>query len=347
MKKLILLLCLVASILSLAAQNRVHLRQMGRDSFYTSLEAAYNRAQDGDTIYLPGGNFSFPGDSIAKRIHIVGSGINLDSSKVTNTTIIFNITLTSNASGGSLTGIINGASNIVTPLTIGRNIGDGTNVNRYSIKRSVLQSGIKYKDGARSSNFLIQECYISYSASGCNNTHAILGGDNYLLVNNIIQGRVYLTNSVVKNNIFKFIVGLDNCGRAAFSGLNCVVSNNIFSSAFAGVSECNNSAWFNNYACGCNSNLTQGVQGANNYYQIVTTDSLFINAARNDYRLRPNYQVSYIGVDNTPIGLYGGSFPWKDGSMPFNPWIKAFNAAAQTDNTGRLRVQAEIKSQRD
>jgi hypothetical protein len=105
MKQLIFLMCLLAYPLSISAQNRVHLRQSGRDSFYTSLEAAYNRAQDGDTIYLPGGSFAFPNNIMAKRLAVIGAGINQDSSKATGVSAIRSTVIVNTASQSNFTGV--------------------------------------------------------------------------------------------------------------------------------------------------------------------------------------------------------------------------------------------------
>ena len=55
---------------------------------FTDLPAAYNAAINDDIIYLPGGIYSFPGDSIAKKLHIIGAGFSQDSTQTTGQTII-------------------------------------------------------------------------------------------------------------------------------------------------------------------------------------------------------------------------------------------------------------------
>lgn len=351
MKKLLFILCLVANLMPLIAQNRVHLRQSGRDSFYTSLEAAYNRAQDGDTIYLPGGSFSFLGDSVAKRLHIVGAGTHIDSSRATNMTMIRSMILTSKASGGSITGIHIGESTypFSTPLIVGRVDNDNTNVNSYSIIKCNLRAGIKYRNGVSASNFLINGCIIGNigDPGDCPSTVSISKGNNFFLVNNVIAGRVILSNSEINGNIFNHFSPY-SCNLSFTSELNCIVKNNIFRSWQVSTSySCARAFWANNYNCPCNGVFENSGQGIGNFSGTIQHDSLFVNSARQDYHLRPAYRTTYIGTDGTQIGIYGGRFPWKDGSMPYNPWIKTFNAAPQTDNNGRLRLQAEIKSQKD
>ena len=89
------------------SQNLIAVQNGGTTSFYSSLDSAVNNAQNGDTIYIPGGNYTI-NDTINKRIHLVGSGIHPDSANVTSMTLISGysqIILDSGADNGSVTGI--------------------------------------------------------------------------------------------------------------------------------------------------------------------------------------------------------------------------------------------------
>jgi len=70
----------------------------------TALADAYAAAENGDTIYLPGGSFSWPGE-IAKKITVYGAGTCPDSTKVTTMTYVNGMRLNSGAEGSHFEGL--------------------------------------------------------------------------------------------------------------------------------------------------------------------------------------------------------------------------------------------------
>ena len=354
MKKSIFSILLAAFALNLTAQNRIALQHNGQSSFFTSLETAYTASVDGDTIHLPGGTFRFQGDTLNKRLAIIGTGFNSDSSRATGISIIPYLTITSKASGGILTGIT---------LSNGINIGNNEanrNVDGFSLLRCDIQQAIVFNGGANnnaypnnSKNFIIQGCRISggWCFSG-NCTHGAAIGNagnlsNFLFSNNlVVYGYVHINQSEISNNvIYGTCPGCyDPPSQAAGGG--SIIRNNIF--GFGSHPLKYVGTYYNNLNVGHqNGGSYPNAQSFVTYTSPVAYDSLFVDKLRGDYHLRPNYQTIYIGTDNTQIGIYGGRFPWKDGSMPFNPHISTFNVDPQTDNTGRLRLRATINAQRN
>ena len=45
------------------------------------------------------------------------------------------------------------------------------------------------------------------------------------------------------------------------------------------------------------------------------------------------------------VGVFGGSFPFKDGLVPSNPHIFFKNISSITDNTGNLPVQIKVRAE--
>jgi hypothetical protein len=81
-----ILLALVAATSSSFAQNLIAVQNAGTPSFFLMITEAIESAQDGDTIYLPGGSF---GDcNINKRLYLVGVGHHPDSTNATNFTLL-------------------------------------------------------------------------------------------------------------------------------------------------------------------------------------------------------------------------------------------------------------------
>ena len=91
MKKIILIFIAILSFISNIgkAQNLIAVQNGGNPAFYTNLDTAITYAQNGDTVYIPGGVFNL-GTSyhINKQIHIIGVGHYNDSCQATGITYI-------------------------------------------------------------------------------------------------------------------------------------------------------------------------------------------------------------------------------------------------------------------
>ena len=64
-----------------------------------------------------------------------------------------------------------------------------------------------------------------------------------------------------------------------------------------------------------------------------------------NFHLRPGCLGKNAGTDGTDLGIYGGSFPWKNGSLPPNPHIQTKNISSATDPIGNLNVNIKVKAQ--
>lgn len=342
MKKTICIFVFALAIIGLGkAQNLIAIDHNGTTSFENVLDSAISHAQSGDTIYIPGGSFNL-NKYINKRLHIVGVGYNADSSAATNYTFISSpLNLIAGADGGSICGIS-------------------------------LPNGVKFGNTSYSgcpSNYTISKCYVgsicswgsySYQYSPVNNTFIeniidnvlFAGGQSNIFFNNIInsitdigsynvlKNNVFLaanwplssrlTNSNIDNNIF---IGTSsfNVGYSSYDFANNVINNNLFVD--------NISFPFNSSNIGSNNIVNQ------------TQSSIFINQTgsvfnySHDYHLKSTCPGKNAGTDGTDIGIYGGSYPWKEGSIPFNPHIQYKKINAKTNSNGTLPVQIKVKAQ--
>ena len=107
---------------------------------------------------------------------------------------------------------------------------------------------------------------------------------------------------------------------------NCTVENNIFKSFSNSANS--NCIFRNNVNGGVNGTDGQGNQGSGNYFDNLPLDSVFVNYNSSfglnyssNFQLRSNSPYLVAGTDGTDIGIYGGPFPWKEGSIPFNPHL--------------------------
>jgi hypothetical protein len=139
--------------------------------------------------------------------------------------------------------------------------------------------------------------------------------------------------SLFENNIFCF-PGINNYGSwvSPIGGANnCIIKNNLL------VNE------------------PSFPIGTTNIYSnniiVSSSDSIFINQSGvifnylHDYHLKYTCPAKNAGSDGTDIGIYGGAFPWKEGSIPSNPHIQFKSIAPKTTNQNTLPIQIKVKAQ--
>jgi hypothetical protein len=340
MKKSALIIAVLIALMAqgLKGQNLIAVQNGDPPEFFTSLDSAIVHSQNGDTLFIPGGTFNLS-TSVNKRIHLIGMGYNIDSANATGTTNA-TISLLAGASNGSISGMIIGG------LTF-----DGTN--NYVTERCKLQAGFIMNQN--SYNLIFQECIIQGSYGSSFDP----GASNCMFISNIIEGcnpyqRNTSINSTFKNNIFLYNSTCDWGPGWNFpvKSMNSVFENNIF----IGWSGCNwtgpsSGSFFNNNLFVINWNPSVcSCFGANNLKNQLQAD-IFINqdgnsySSSHDYHLKPTCLGKNAGTDGTDMGIYGGSSPWKDGALPFNPHFQQFNIGATTNPAGNLNVNVKVAAQ--
>jgi len=333
MKKIYFLITLALIIegrVSLA-QNLVAVHHNNTATFYTTLSSALTGASDGDTIYVPGG--SFDGITITKRLHLVGVGHHPDSTDATSRTYIKGISIGNGSSGGSLTGIY---------LSDNFYIYFSSNLNGYTISRCYIPS-LCY--ATTPVPVLINIIFFENYFGTMNMLNANFS--SFYLSNNIFT---YETNSpensIIRNNVFL------HGSYPYFS--NSLVENNLFNN-YSAYYNCYNSIFHNNVNGGINGANTSGNQGSGNYLNQGAFSSFFVsydpatitlaNIYQANFHLVPGSPYFNAGRDGTDIGIYGGAYPWKDGSIPFNPHIQSINISPVTNSSGNLDVNIQVEAQ--
>lgn len=338
MKRITLFLVFIASAITLNAQKVALHTSSGVQHYWgtTGLESAYASSSAGDTIYLPGGTFTPPA-SFQKRLLLYGAGHYVDSTLVTGKTFINgNIVLKDSADGFYLEGV---------ELTGKISFAYNESVNDVVIKRCKIEAGIEVlgdlsnpsQNIALIGNVLIGSVY--------------LGNANIVLVsNNIIQTGLDATNgNLINNNIFlsKFGDGL----YENFRGNNNRLSNNII--ILCGSYGITNGGHFGNefrnnlITCPTPAYGTTPTLIGN--YINISQDSIFVSQSGNVFNYTHNYHLqspnTYLGVDATEVGIYGGSFPYKEGAVPSNPHFQLNNIAPTTNGNGDLNIQIRVEAQ--
>ncbi|WP_299523400.1 hypothetical protein [Winogradskyella sp.] len=353
MKRTLLFLVFAFCLNYAFSQKLIAVQNGGEPDFYEDVDEAFTNAIEGDTLYFPGGSFNV-NRSIYTKFHIIGVGHNPDNTSSTGSTIFSS----SNpdlpqlqyftGGGGSVTGIaftnVNAQGNIVVNsdidgLVIDRvNLPNGFNCVTGVVKNLFMTKSITDRIDIREINGILPSGTIS---------------------NNIINWRShYFTNLTIENNIF---LTNDsnwlNSTRLMYAN-NCNVINNIFNVGMSGriIPSSTNSSFRNNFGLG-GSTITSNSNFLSNNLLIsnLTFNDIFSNYISNNISLI--YESDLHLVDNSPlltaandggqIGIYGGRFPWKDGSVPFNPHIVSKNISGSTNENGDLPVEIEVEAQQN
>jgi len=338
MKLLVTTLILFITINSIA-QQKVALHSNGTTTIFggaNPFNDAYIAAQNGDTIYLPGGNLPFPG-TIDKGLVIIGAGHFPDFTSATYPTVL----------NGSLT--ING------------------NADNLHIEGVDLTGTLTFGNNQVANNVVVRRCRlggVTYSGSGA--TPCL----NNQISENVIIGLLTLSNlrsSIVSNNIIQdrisggIEIGISNnvfllnTWGTAFplnNVDNSFISNNVFmrSSSYADYihTNCDLSTFSYNIFAN-NPGTANNIFEYNHLFTDVTT--LFVNQMGTTFNYAHDYHLinpgTYLGADGTQVGIYGGLFPFKIGSVPVNPNIQSKTIAPQTDVNGDLQIQIQVEAQQD
>ncbi len=340
MKKIgFILLLFFFSVWVSKAQNLIAVENNSTPSFFTSLDSAIVHAQNGDTVYIPGGAFAVNNNTITidKELHLIGVGHNPDSTIATGMTKINAgaIYLVSGANSSSFEGFkLNG------DLISGVNTSN-EDVDNISITRCHFMGNI---DLSRfSTNWSVTESIIDGSIEGSSQSGIQpLAQLNYFSNNIIGGGYIFFgPNNQFKNNIFLYQ------GYNIMNVVGCIFENNIFIGGLSNISSCtfNNNLYTGNFVIPSDCILSNNIL-------VLSITAIFFNfSANTNFSYTENFHLlstcpgKNAGRDGTDIGIYGGAFPWKEGSVPFNPHIQYQNISGSTNTNGNLNVNIKVAAQ--
>ncbi len=315
----------------------------GEHYFYYDgqLQPIFDIAEPGDTIILGGGQYPIATDvEIFTKVIVIGTGIRPDSSAAygTRTAITGNgntdILIKEAADGTEFHGIATENFGIIR-FGDGSTL-EGTDVNDCRFVRCHFE-GLQLGNGGNGSlanNTQIIECIIEFlNVSNAPGTYVSNSVIESLNVSNATA------NTQVRNSI---LLGAIPNGNAGVLYENCVFAttspgavtvneastyvNNLFIGNGGGFSVTfgANATALNNLPA---ETILSGVNGGFvNVSNVLAYDFTF------DYNVSAPYQDA--GSDGEDVGLYGGAWPWKDGSIPFNPhWTELNGPGATTNGT--------------
>ena len=329
MKNILLLLSfLFVSNIIMAQTPRIALvKPNGTTTIHSTFQAAYDAAINDDYIYLPGGTFSLP--TIDKKIHIIGAGSNIDSCQATGMSKVNPFSINSGAQGGSIEGL-----NILPGSGIGFYANSSTSSSiGFKIKRCFIDGNIQGNSVWES--LVVENCYF-LSISG--------NIENSLIRNNVILGHCSVNYSMFLNNIIFQVNGNLQLGSSN------TFKNNIFQSD--SYTSAPNSYFYNNV------NITPYSSSSESYNTVIEpwVDIFLVPGMPSgsppsySYNVHNNYHIKVTsacynsGADGTDRGIYGGSSPWVEGSIPSNPHIYFKQVAEETNANGQLQIHFKVRA---
>ncbi len=332
MKKTLFIAVAIALSITINAQKAA-LHSSTNVQLFTGVNAfinAYGVSASGDTIYLSGGSFAVPA-TINKKLLIFGAGHYPDYTLATGRTVLQNtLTLDENADGFHLEGIEINGDLIFT---------NDKDINNVTVKYCKINN--VYIDGTTnpSTNLLFIRNVV--------NSFMLRNAISVLISNNIVGCISSSYGNTISNNIYLSRVygGLYN--QYLFGQDNNIIINNIFlETNYVGVSG-NGNIFRNNLFVTSNPGYGTSPTVSGNYTGVLQAD-IFVNQSGTTFNYTHDYHLKnpgiYIGTDGTQVGIYGGTYPYKDGGVPSNPHIQLQNIAPTTNN-GILNVEIKVSAQ--
>lgn len=348
MKKLPLLLVFMAMASWVTAQVLTVSREEDIPAEYTTIQAAVDAANAGDTIYVYGSPSSYSENvTVTKKLALIGAGFNPDKQN-RYPTVTSNITLergslsAQDASGSYIAGFQ------ISGISLVRNNTTATPLEDIIIERNKITSTISFGNSNRGvNNIIVRHNLINSLNLNGFWTNSAAGGS--IITNNVIAYLNFVNSSTVliKNNvIFKgqnspiknatfanniFLGDYTASNPTLFGSLD--VANNTFNNNIVFIEKLFSSTYESYYTPSDNlindffrTSTYQGSNGGGNNQ--MATDPLFesydysISWSSNwdnqfsDFRLQTGSPGKNAGTDGTDIGIYGGTTPWPDGGEP-------------------------------
>jgi len=331
----VVLLSIFLSIFTTNAQNFVALHSAAGVTHHSGtlgFKNAYTAANVGDTIYIPGGQFIAP-DSIAKTVYVIGVGHYPSFTQATQTTYVTGeLKINPGAQNSYFEGI-----HFAHAVTFK----SGQSINNVMFRRCRIGGAISFPGNRTNPSLNTQfiQCVIS-------GTDTWLNGNNTLdlVMSNCIvsfYGFQYLNSALIANNVFIRTAGwiLNVCN-------DNIIRNNVIRNDFLFSGTGNfitKNVFFNNQVAPANNNFFDNFTGV----ALATFFTNFNSVIQFSYDFNFNLQnpQDFIGTDGNQVGIYGGLYPFKDGSVPFTPHVVSKSISTSIDANGKVQVQIQVAAQ--
>jgi len=340
MKNLVVIMILILLSINIAfAQGTIILQSGDVTTIHPNLDDAYEAANNGDIIIIPGGYWKGLTMNIEKSITIIGAGYDPRYSVATGVTnymgqiniaaenvFIEGLNIDSDIKTVNPTGEAGSEiKNIV--ISRCRFVNMSVSSNDYSVRNLIIKECVF--NGVYSSKMMDPQ-YLETTVSNCFiNTVGYLSG---LIVENcIVLGDRFeqIGDINFKNNVF---INWNGYIRTWSRRINYI--NNIFVKdeiSFSGA-EIN----INNLT---NVDVNSIFESENEITEALTFDFKF------EFIYKDDSPAKNAGDDGTDIGVWGGKYPWKKDAVPMLPYVKEAKVAPATNAQGKLNIKFNVEAQ--
>lgn len=318
-KKLLVLVALLAS-LAVSAQQ-IAVVKGGETKVYKTLKDAFEGAENGSVVYLPGGGFSIAdADTIRKKLTIIGITHKVKSDNADGcTTISGNLFFGKGSSGSSIMGCY---------VTGNINIGDKDNIINNILMKYCNVNAV-YVKNASCLGIEINQNYIRGIAT--------FSKANPTITNNILNYLDQISAGKIKNNM---IVGGDKNGYSLTYIYNSSIVDNIIFSSSSYV------GW-DVKGCQINGNVLKSGTYGDESIAISNLTSIFVKNAgvstQSDFHFNNEFKKTEDYKKCEGKGIYAGT-GFSDGALPPVPYIKDCKVDEQTDAEGKLNIRIQVKA---
>ncbi len=336
MKTFCLVSCLLLTFFAYG-QPQIVVQNSNSESVFTDLQTAINSAVSGDYVYLPGAYYDLGNTplTIDKEVHMIGAGFHPDSTSATGfTRINGDINIMTGADNSTIEAfeLTGGDLSIFEAST---NPIDNLLFRHLRINNSlVLNHGAT--TGSMASNIVVDKSIIK--------DISVNSAQYVTIENNIILGTIYRSygNCTIDHNVFftaSFPFNIVN---------NSIISNNILEST--SLNGCSYNSFYNNLTDASSFSLGATNSASGNIFS-VPLNTVFTTYPNNSYNyphdlhLLAGSPAVGAGLGGSDLGIYGGSDPYKEGSVPHNPHIQVKVISGTTNPQGILNVELKGRAQ--
>lgn len=318
---------------------------------FTTLQAAHDGANAGDTLHIEGSPNSYGGLSLNKKLIILGAGYFLDENPNTQalqqSSKVAGFTFSGGSNGSQIMGLDFQANaiNIYTDdIVIRRNKFSSPANNVFDYYVGVINIQYRNNNGATGANNIIisqnfgVKVAVNYPSTGILITNNYIANEAYYGEANT-QNCLYVSANaivLVQNNVFR---------RGKVSANNSNFSNNImYLGQFEGVGN----LYSNNIASGTQFGTDNGNK-AN-----VAMTNVFVGegtgvTTEGQWKLKagsPAIAAGYGSTAQNPIdcGFYGGTNAYVLAGLPPMPVVYSFEVQPIGSNTDPIDVKVKVKS---
>ncbi len=293
---------------------------------------AYTAANAGDTIYLPGGQFIAP-DSLAKTVYVIGVGHYPNFTQATQRTYVTGeLKINPGAQNSYFEGI-----HFAHAVTFK----SGQSINNVMFRRCRIDGAISFAGNRTNPSLNTQfiQCVIAGVDFWLNGNNSL----DMVMSNCIVSfyGFSNLNSALIANNVF-----IRTQGWLVNNGSNSIYRNNIIRNDFFWSGSGNlitKNVFF----------VNQGAPGNNNFFEnflsVALTD--FFESYNSSIQFSYDFDFhlknpqNFVGTDGNQVGIYGGLYPFKDGSVPFTPHVISKSISTSIDANGKVQVQIQVAAQ--